>query len=124
MCDYSLTEVRSRPARKGETYVTHRFQTGAVGLISPGDRTTAVCVAADTRLRIASVPDSLRGRPTLERDDLVTFVRLDGGLFRDGIALADGSYRRLQDMPEGVAMTVEATLEETAQTLRRALIDS
>jgi hypothetical protein len=124
MCDYSLTEVRSRPARKGETYVTHRFQTGAVGLVSPGDPTTAVCVAADTRLRIANLPDRLRSRRGIASDDLVTFVRLDGGFFRDGIAFGDGACLRLQDLPEGVTMTVEDTLEDAARLRGRMLIES
>ena len=50
MCDYSLEAYRSRPAREGEHYTTHRFPSGAVGFIAPGDKVTAICMAYDTKL--------------------------------------------------------------------------
>jgi hypothetical protein len=40
MCDYSLEQYRSRPARVGESYLTHRFPSGTIGFIAPGDSRT------------------------------------------------------------------------------------
>ena len=42
MCDFSLELYRSRPARVGERYETHRFPSSTVGFIAPGDCSTAV----------------------------------------------------------------------------------
>ena len=52
MCDYSLETYSSRPAREFERYETQRFPSGSIGLASPGDCRTAVCVQYDTRLLI------------------------------------------------------------------------
>ena len=52
MCDYSLEAYRSRPARLGERYETHRFESHSIGFIAPGDPSTAVCMAYDTKLRL------------------------------------------------------------------------
>jgi hypothetical protein len=52
MCDYSLEAYRSRPARLGERYETHRFESYSIGFIAPGDPSTAVCMAYDTKLRL------------------------------------------------------------------------
>ena len=35
MCDYSLEAYRSRPARLGERYETHRFESYSNGFIAP-----------------------------------------------------------------------------------------
>jgi hypothetical protein len=60
MCDYSLEMYASRPARESERYVTTRFPSGSVGLASPGDCTTAVCVQYDTRLKLEGIPSDLQ----------------------------------------------------------------
>jgi hypothetical protein len=37
MCDYSLMAVPNRLAREGEKLVTHRFESGSMGMASPSD---------------------------------------------------------------------------------------
>jgi hypothetical protein len=37
MCDYSLHNVRSRPANVGDKLATHNFNTGTVGFAAPED---------------------------------------------------------------------------------------
>ena len=44
MCDYSLHNVRSRPARVGDKLTTHQFYSGTRGFCAPEDRNVAVCV--------------------------------------------------------------------------------
>jgi hypothetical protein len=60
MCDYSLEMYRSRPVRAHERYATHRFPSGSVGFIAPGDPSTAICMACDTTLQLAVVPPHLQ----------------------------------------------------------------
>src|ERR1700738_2605382 len=48
MCDYSLQNVKSRPARVGEKLRTQHFDTGTIGFAAPEDSTTAVWVLPGT----------------------------------------------------------------------------
>ena len=62
MCDYSLEAYRSRPARLGERYETHRFESYSIGFVAPGDPSTAVCMAYDTKLRLEGIPEVYKDR--------------------------------------------------------------
>jgi hypothetical protein len=53
MCDYSLHNVKSRPAKVGDKLTTHNFNTGTRGFASPEDIRTAVCVLPGTELAFA-----------------------------------------------------------------------
>ena len=53
MCDFSLHNVKSRPAKVGDKLRTVNFNTGTRGFASPDDRTTAVCVLPGTELAFA-----------------------------------------------------------------------
>ena len=48
MCDYSLHNVKSRPAKVGDKLTTHHFNTGTRGFAAPEDANTAVCVLPGT----------------------------------------------------------------------------
>ena len=62
MCDYSLEHYRSRPAQLGEKYETHQFGSWSIGFIAPGDASTAICMACDTKLRLrGSLPSWAQG---------------------------------------------------------------
>jgi len=53
MCDYSLQNVKSRPAAVGDKLVTHNFGTGTGGFASADDQEyprTAVCVLPGTEI--------------------------------------------------------------------------
>jgi hypothetical protein len=50
MCDYSLYNVKSRPAKVGEKLTTRDFGKGARGFCSPKDRNVAVCLLPGTEL--------------------------------------------------------------------------
>ena len=53
MCDYSLHNVKSRPAKVGDKLTTHHFNTGTRGFAAPEDANTAVCVLPGTELALA-----------------------------------------------------------------------
>src|SRR6476646_6818800 len=90
MCDYSLEMYGSRPAREGERYVTTRFPSGSMGLAAPGQAGTAVCMACDTRLAISDIPVEVAARHGLAVHGEAVFVRLDSGVYRDGLRFANG----------------------------------
>ena len=50
MCDYSLQNVRSRSARKGDKLTVRNFGTGTRGFAPIGDVNTAVCVLPGTEI--------------------------------------------------------------------------
>ena len=53
MCDYSLSNVRSRPAKVGDKLTTHHFGTGTRGFAASEDPNMAVCVRPGTELSFA-----------------------------------------------------------------------
>ncbi len=53
MCDYSLQNIRSRPASVGDKLVTHNFGTGTRGFATTEDLATAVCILPGTELAFA-----------------------------------------------------------------------
>jgi hypothetical protein len=61
MCDYSLSNVRSQPARVGDRLTTRNFGTGTRGFCASQDAGVAVCVLPGTELAFA---DEVRCEPT------------------------------------------------------------
>ncbi len=110
MCDYSLEMYASRPAREGERYVTTRFPSGSVGLASPGDCGTAICVQYDTKLELEQLPAHLQAKAGAKRAEVV-FTRLENGPYHDAVAFSDGRTVSLQHLGVGVAVWVKALLD-------------
>ena len=54
MCDYSLHNVRSRPAKVGDKLTTRDFGTGTRGFAASEDANLAVCVRPGTELSLHS----------------------------------------------------------------------
>ena len=54
MCDYSLQNVKSRPAQVGDKLMTRNFGTGTGGFAAPEDLTTAVCLMPGTELAFSN----------------------------------------------------------------------
>ncbi len=54
MCDYSLLDVRSRPAKVGDKLTTHDFGTGTRGFAAAEDAAVAVCVLPGTELAFSA----------------------------------------------------------------------
>lgn len=53
MCDYSLQNVASRPAKVGDKLTTHNFGTGTRGFAAPESPNTAVCLLPGTEMAFA-----------------------------------------------------------------------
>jgi hypothetical protein len=60
MCDYSLHNVKSRPAQVGDKLTTRNFGTGSRGFSASEDASVAVCVLPGTELSFA---DDVRRSP-------------------------------------------------------------
>jgi hypothetical protein len=54
MCDYSLHNVQSRPAKVGDQLTTHQFNSGTTGFVAAEDNHIAVCVLPGTELAFAT----------------------------------------------------------------------
>ena len=50
MCDYSLHNVKSRPAKVGDKLTTRKFYSGTTGFSAPEDASVAVCLLPGTEL--------------------------------------------------------------------------
>jgi hypothetical protein len=50
MCDYSLHDVKSRPAKVGDKLTTLKFYSGTTGFSAPEDASMAVCLLPGTEL--------------------------------------------------------------------------
>jgi len=53
MCDYSLQNVKTRPAKVGDRLFTRQFSSATTGFCAPEDIKVAVCVLPGTELSFA-----------------------------------------------------------------------
>ena len=112
MCDYSLEQFQSRPARTGEQYVTDLFSTGSVGIVSPDDPQTAVCVPYDAGLRLENIPKDLQVSCGLDARADAVFAQQPHGRYRDGVAFANGARLSLQELGPDVTVSVTHLLDD------------
>ena len=114
MCDYSLQNVKSRPAKVGEKLTTRHFNTGTSGFAAPEDANTAVCVLPGTELAFATpVRCSGRGlfawKPRVVNHTTAIFRQVNKDNPRthhDALEFPDGQMVLLTDLWEGQEATV------------------
>jgi hypothetical protein len=115
MCDYSLHNVKSRPAKVGDKLTTRNFHTGTRGFAAPEDADTAVCVLPGTELAFAkTVRRNLRGGSVawkLGTIDHTTAIfrqvnKLNPHIHHDALEFPDGQIVLLTDVMEGQEATV------------------
>jgi hypothetical protein len=110
MCDYSLHNVKSRPAKVGDKLTTHNFNTGTRGFAAPEDASTAVCVLPGTELAFAT--EVRCGRGGLFAWKASTVINHTTAIFRqinkdkphthhDALEFPDGQVVLLTDVCEG-----------------------
>jgi hypothetical protein len=115
MCDYSLHNVKSRPAKVGDKLTTHNFYTGTCGFAAPEDANTAVCVLPGTELAFATAIRCRRPRGLFGWNANV--VNHTTAIFRqvnkdnprshhDALEFPDGQIVLLTHMVEGQKSTV------------------
>ena len=132
MCDYSLTNVRSRPARVGDKLTVRDFGTGTRGFYAPEDPGTAVCLLPGTELSFA---DEVMCRATTGLFPWLRALNYTTAIFRqinkdkvvahhDALEFPDGRSVLLTLLCEGQQATVlqlpaqPKTIEEAAHQRR------
>jgi hypothetical protein len=134
MCDYSLMCYRNRLAIDGEELVVHRFPSGSKGLASPSDlpenrpkerrswwvelkdaligsqdqTVPAVCIPPGATLVLRNLSEPLQRKYELHSEETVTFQELTGAVntYRDAVRFSNDVQLRIQDLPEGLHVTV------------------
>ena len=114
MCDYSLHNVKSRPAKVGDKLSTRDFGTGTRGFAASEDRSVAVCVLPGTELSFTSEVKCLRTGLFGWRDKTINY---NTAIFRqinrdkmtahhDALEFPDGQVVLLTALDEGQQATV------------------
>ena len=114
MCDYSLHNIKSRPAKVGDKLTTRNFNTGTRGFAAPEDVSTAVCVLPGTELAFASQvrcgPSGLFGLKVSTLNHSTAIFRQvnkdEPRAHHDALEFPDGQVVLLTDMVEGQEATV------------------
>jgi len=106
MCDYSLETYQSQPAVTGERYVLDQFSSGSKGFTTRPGCTTAVCMAADARLRLEGISYALQEAHGIGAVEEVTVIRREPGPYHDGVRFRNGREILLQALDRGVRATV------------------
>jgi hypothetical protein len=111
MCDYSLHNVRSRPAKVGDKLTTRSFGTGTRGFAASEDTGLVVCVLPGTELSFAGeVSCSLlpwRARVIKHKTAVFRQINKDGALgHRDALEFPDGQIVLLTLLCKGQQATV------------------
>ena len=115
MCDYSLELYRTRPAAKGERYVLDRFPSGSMGFTTAPACGTAVCIAADTRLRLEGIAETVQQAYGIGAAEEVTMIRVDPGPYRDAVRFGNGQVVLLQRLNPGLTASVASFVGERPQ---------
>jgi hypothetical protein len=63
MCDYSLHNVNTRPAKVGDKLTTRKFNFGTRGFSAPEDKDMAVCLLPGTELSFTDEVRAVRSWP-------------------------------------------------------------
>ena len=114
MCDYSLHNVKSRPAKVGDRLTTHYFNTGTRGFAAPEDASTAVCVLPGTELAFAKEvrcgPNGLLGWKVNAVNHTTAIFRQinkdEPRTHHDALEFPDGQIVLLTEVIEGQEATV------------------
>jgi hypothetical protein len=128
MCDYSLHNIKSRPAKVGDKLTTRNFNTGTRGFAAPEDASTAVCVLPGTELAFAREvscwPRLLGWKANTVNHTTAIFRQIHKDapcVHHDVLEFPDGQIVRLTDVVEGQEATV---LQLPAQPATAAQADA
>ena len=123
MCDYSLHNVKTRPAKVGDKLTTHFFQSGTRGFCAPEDADVAVCLLPGTELSFAEDVRRQRiwvwhKRTIKHRTAIFRQInRKDRYTHHDALEFPDGTVILLTFLEEGQQATV-LQLPVTRETAR------
>ncbi len=102
MCDYSLEAYQSRPAAVGEKLTLERFASGSMGFTSGQTCDLAVCVAADSKLRLEGIGETVQKAYGVGPVEEVVMTRLESGPHKDAVRFSNGMEVSLQRLDRGL----------------------
>lgn len=106
MCDYSLEAYQSRPAAIGEKLTLERFPSGSMGFTSGPACDLAVCVPADTQLRLEGIGETVQKAYGVGPIEEVVMTRLESGPHKDAVRFSNGTEVSLQRLDRGLSAVV------------------
>jgi hypothetical protein len=114
MCDYSLHNVKSRPAKVGDKLTTRQFNSATTGFAASEDNDIAVCVLPGTELafatRVSWQPRWLFGwKPDIVNHTTAIFRQINKDnlyMHHDALEFPDGQIVLLTCLVEGQEATV------------------
>jgi hypothetical protein len=112
MCDYSLHNVESRPARVGDKLTTRQFHSGTRGFSASEDKNVAVCLLPGTELSFTCEVRRMRLWPWSKRvinHTTAIFRQInqhDPATHHDALEFPDGQIMLLTFLEEGQQATV------------------
>ena len=113
MCDYSLLNVKSRPAKVGDKLTTRDFGTGTLGFAAAEDARIAVCVRPGTELSFASAvmcwPNAMLWRERVMKYSTAIFRQINKQRLlahHDALEFPDGQIVLLTHLDAGQEATV------------------
>jgi len=145
MCDYSLMSVPNRLARDGEELVTHRFESGTIGLASHADlhpktdpmpprrwtfwsamrealtpsesrSVPAVCIPPGARLLLQDIPERLQQQLDVGSVEEVIFVEQGADAFRYRDAVRFGNGREILLQQLACGQAVQVLSPDSAES--------
>jgi hypothetical protein len=110
MCDYSLHNVKSRPAKVGDKLTTRNFGTGTRGFAAPEDASVAVCLLPGTELSFVDEVAGVRLWPwsKIVKHKTAIFRQVNQNNLRthhDALEFPDGQIVLLTFLHEGLQAT-------------------
>jgi len=112
MCDYSLEAYQSRPAAIGEKLTLERFPSGSMGFATGPACDLAVCVAADTQLRLEGIGETVQEAYGVGAIEDVVMTCLEGGPYKDAVRFSNGTEVLLQRLDRGLTAVIVASSAE------------
>jgi hypothetical protein len=112
MCDYSLHNVKSRPAKVGDKLTTRKFYSGTTGFSAPEDASMAVCVLPGTELSFTEKVRRVHLWPwsknvTFDKTAIFRQINQDNPVaHHDALEFPDGRFVALTFLKEGQQATV------------------
>ena len=108
MCDYSLQNVRTRPAQVGDRLTTRLFNITTRGFSASEDASVAVCVLPGTELSFTHEVQRIWPQPVIHHKTAIfRQINLDKRrTHHDALEFPDGQIALLTNLQEGRLATV------------------
>jgi len=128
MCDYSLQNVASRPAKVGEHLITKSFGTGTSGFVGLDDKDVAVCVLPGTEIAfdepVRAGGNNFFGFAVNTKHKVAIFRQINKNephRHHDALEFPDGQVMLLTGLSQGqYAMVLQLPALNTAEEIEKA----